>query len=473
MVASRTLALGGYTSTRFWFSAFCIALMPTSIGYQDLAAMLAHRPHLPRRAPTHLLASPFGTIEPARFSYGIRPIGTAIPRLPGIELINFDPRAVETTAWPIDSPVSEQPQIVYPAVNRARKGDRLPAADNPPASIDPASLPQLQPIESKPAPLPLQPPAVPLAPRPTHAEVPSAAPQIAKADAISTAAFMPAPIAASKADEVAIAVPTTKAATSSQSTLPQQQVSFIASLAFADDAAQERDAQSYFGAITMDDVTAGLEQWRDGAGSLLTTGSIPSTGAGLESGKDESRVKSPAQRLGLAGKARAKAEKCLADAVYFEARGEPLRGQEAVAQVVMNRVFSGYYPNNVCGVVYQNADHYLGCQFTFACEHKDLTRIDEPAMWAQARRIARDTLDGKIWLADIGHATHYHAYWVHPGWVHEMTRLYRLGEHTFYRPRAWGSGDSDPVWGKAPNENTVTKGPQANAAPSKNSIAKL
>jgi spore germination cell wall hydrolase CwlJ-like protein len=113
-------------------------------------------------------------------------------------------------------------------------------------------------------------------------------------------------------------------------------------------------------------------------------------------------------------------------------------------------VFSGYYPNNVCGVVFQNASHYLGCQFTFACEHKDLSRIDEPDMWEQAKRIAKDELDGKIWLNDIGHATHYHAYWVHPSWVHEMTRLYKLGVHTFYRPRAWGKGEYEPVWGPAP-----------------------
>ena len=120
---------------------------------------------------------------------------------------------------------------------------------------------------------------------------------------------------------------------------------------------------------------------------------------------------------------------------------------EAVAQVVMNRVFSGVYPDNVCGVVYQNANRHLACQFTFACEGKDLSRIDEPDMWEQAKRIAKDTLDGKIWLAEVGHATHYHAYWVHPSWVHEMAKLYKLGVHTFYRPRAWGDGSDAPNWG--------------------------
>ena len=127
-----------------------------------------------------------------------------------------------------------------------------------------------------------------------------------------------------------------------------------------------------------------------------------------------------------------------------------MKGQQAVAQVVMNRVFSGYYPHDVCGVVYQNAGRHLACQFTFACEGKDLSRIDEPDMWVQAKQIAKDTLDGKTWLAEVGHATHYHAYWVHPSWVHEMAKLYHLGVHTFYRPRNWGDGDDEPVWGPAP-----------------------
>ena len=113
------------------------------------------------------------------------------------------------------------------------------------------------------------------------------------------------------------------------------------------------------------------------------------------------------------------------------------RGQIAVAQVVMNRVFSGFYPNNVCGVVYQNAHRKLACQFTFACDGIP-DKIEEPDMWEQAKEIARDMLDGKLWLPEIGHSTHYHAYWVHPSWVNEMRKLYKIGVHSFYRPRAWG-----------------------------------
>lgn len=145
---------------------------------------------------------------------------------------------------------------------------------------------------------------------------------------------------------------------------------------------------------------------------------------------------SPAQRLALDGTALARAQKCLAEAIYFESRGEPKRGQIAVAQVVVNRVFSGYYPNDVCGAVYQNAHRHLACQFTFACDSvKDVIR--EPDMWVQAKQIAADMLDGKLWLDSVGRATHYHAYWVHPSWVREMNKLDRIGVHTFYRPRRW------------------------------------
>src|SRR5436305_42680 len=94
------------------------------------------------------------------------------------------------------------------------------------------------------------------------------------------------------------------------------------------------------------------------------------------------------ERRYLAGSKRLKAEKCLANAVYFEARSEPVRGQIAVAQVVMNRAFSGYYPNDVCGVVYQNAHRHLACQFTFACDGiPDIVNDEES--WERAKRIAR------------------------------------------------------------------------------------
>jgi spore germination cell wall hydrolase CwlJ-like protein len=174
---------------------------------------------------------------------------------------------------------------------------------------------------------------------------------------------------------------------------------------------------------------------------LASLGALPSAGSTTLASKgqvtgEEAQPRSPAERLGLKGKTRARAEKCLADAIYFESRGEVKKGQIAVAQVVVNRAFSGFYPSDICGVVYQNANRYLACQFTFACEGKKLI-VDEPDRWKQATEIARDMLDGKLWLDEIGKATHYHAYWVHPIWVREMRKIDRIGVHTFYRPRAW------------------------------------
>jgi hypothetical protein len=156
---------------------------------------------------------------------------------------------------------------------------------------------------------------------------------------------------------------------------------------------------------------------------------------------------SPIERLHLEGKSLARAERCLANAIYFESRDQPFKGQVAVAQVVMNRVFSGFYPQDVCGVVYQNADHHLACQFTFACDGKRKV-INERGAWARANRIARETLAGKLYEPAVGTATHYHALYVHPNWVREMHKLVRYGIHSFYRPIAWGNGADEPVWSK-------------------------
>jgi hypothetical protein len=157
---------------------------------------------------------------------------------------------------------------------------------------------------------------------------------------------------------------------------------------------------------------------------------------------------SPAQRLKLDDKAYAKAERCLATAIYFESRGEQTIGQEAVAQVVLNRVFSPFYPNDVCGVVYQNASRHLSCQFTFACDGRSKA-IRERGAWARANRIARRTLDGKIYVTAVAKSTHYHAVYVHPDWTREMRKMVRYGVHNFYRPYAWGNGANEPVWGSA------------------------
>jgi spore germination cell wall hydrolase CwlJ-like protein len=127
----------------------------------------------------------------------------------------------------------------------------------------------------------------------------------------------------------------------------------------------------------------------------------------------------------------AKEMKCLAEAIYFEARSEPERGQAAVAQVVLNRARSGTYPSTVCGVVYQNRHKYLACQFTFACEGKAL-RTDEAGPWSTAQRIARDVAEGRTYLPGVGNATHYHANYVRPWWARHMDKREKVGRHIFY-----------------------------------------
>ncbi len=172
--------------------------------------------------------------------------------------------------------------------------------------------------------------------------------------------------------------------------------------------------------------------------------------------EEDSHDPTPAELLGLDinPKERAKAERCLANAVYFESRSEPVRGQVAVAQVVMNRVFSPFYPKDVCSVVYQNAGRHLSCQFTFACDGKSKA-IHDRGSWARASRIAKQTLDGKLWINEVAKSTHYHAQYVRPNWVGEMRRLFKTGLHMFYRPYNWGDGSDEQGWVKATQTASV------------------
>lgn len=130
----------------------------------------------------------------------------------------------------------------------------------------------------------------------------------------------------------------------------------------------------------------------------------------------------------------ARQQRCLAEAVYFEARSESDEGRAAVAQVVLNRVKSGLYPDSVCGVVYQNSNRYLACQFTFTCEGKSL-RITEPAPWRDAVRIAREVYEGTTYLPDVGASTHYHAQYVRPYWAKKLKKMDTIGQHVFYKLR--------------------------------------
>lgn len=127
-----------------------------------------------------------------------------------------------------------------------------------------------------------------------------------------------------------------------------------------------------------------------------------------------------------------KEQKCLAEAIYFEAITEPLKGQAAVAQVVLNRVRNPAFPNTICGVVFQNEDWRNRCQFSFACD-----RIPD-IIWSRSRfeaakEVALAVTAGKIYLKEVGDSTHYHAVYVRPNWARTMKRVSRIGLHIFYR----------------------------------------
>jgi spore germination cell wall hydrolase CwlJ-like protein len=122
---------------------------------------------------------------------------------------------------------------------------------------------------------------------------------------------------------------------------------------------------------------------------------------------------------------------CLAKALYFEARGESVKGQFAVAEVILNRVDSGKYPNSVCGVVNQGANRRNGCQFSYACDGRADT-IREKAAYARVAKVARVMLDGAPRTLTKG-ATHFHTTNIRPSWARRFPNTAKIGSHLFYR----------------------------------------
>ncbi len=123
--------------------------------------------------------------------------------------------------------------------------------------------------------------------------------------------------------------------------------------------------------------------------------------------------------------------RCLAQAVYFEARSEPFEGQVAVAYVILNRVKDRRYPNSICEVVFQNEKRRHSCQFSFACDGLSDNPY-EMAAWNVARRVAGGTL--KNASSDVtAHSTHYHAKYVNPRWAKSLQPTIQVGSHIFYR----------------------------------------
>ena len=448
------------------------ALMPAEIGYQDIASLLARQPGVAERWQKRVFSSA-STIQVATYAFG-RPIGTSIPQTATYRLASLDTQRIDITGSVTRNPIMLIPPRYqasdFPKVDRTLKGDRLvivPPQPSAPVNTAPSNEdPSTSNASVRGAKTAAAPPVERTPLDPELQEALSAPPLVQYDVAMSLEAQ---PLEDLKAAPDASALPLEP--------VPSR------------DGFSVKTASLFFGTTSLGGSIESMERWRPGEEPLIVmpgalpdpdlkiTASLPSAADELlkagDSGEsiaakgevntDNQRAKTPAERLGLFDeKARAKSEKCLTEAVYFEARGEAVRGQIAVAQVVMNRAFSGFYPSTVCGVVYQNKHRHLACQFTFACDRvADVVR--EPDMWDRAKKIAKAMLDGQLWLPEVAKSTHYHAYWVRPSWVNEMKKMYKFGVHTFYRPRAWGDGSEAPSWG-TPAETAAISAKLAEAA---------
>ncbi len=121
---------------------------------------------------------------------------------------------------------------------------------------------------------------------------------------------------------------------------------------------------------------------------------------------------------------------CLAQAVYYEARGETPSGQAAVAQVVLNRVRHPAFPKSICAVVFQGA-RTSGCQFSFACDGAS-HHPTESAAWRRAEQVAAKALNGSV-MAEVGAATHFHVTGLSADWGPHLLKVAQIGSHVFFR----------------------------------------
>lgn len=128
---------------------------------------------------------------------------------------------------------------------------------------------------------------------------------------------------------------------------------------------------------------------------------------------------------------------CLALAVYYEARSEPLSGQAAVATVVINRVADPRYPKTICEVVQQGPKSETGmplrhrCQFSFWCDGLGEEPRDKRA-WRRAMVVSKLVINGTLYRSDLAGVVHYHATWLPvPMWAANMQPAAIIGDHIF------------------------------------------
>ena len=126
---------------------------------------------------------------------------------------------------------------------------------------------------------------------------------------------------------------------------------------------------------------------------------------------------------------------CLTRNIYWEAASEPFEGKVAVAQVTMNRMKSGKFPDSVCGVVYQKNVFYekVVCQFSWYCEGTQRVKPIHKPLWRESEEVAKKVLLEGFRLPSLHQALYYHAAYVNPGWKHP--KIEQIGRHIFYGER--------------------------------------
>jgi spore germination cell wall hydrolase CwlJ-like protein len=126
---------------------------------------------------------------------------------------------------------------------------------------------------------------------------------------------------------------------------------------------------------------------------------------------------------------------CLTRNIYWEAASEPFEGKVAVAQVTLNRMNSGKFPDSVCGVVHQKNVFYekVVCQFSWYCENNYKVKAIHKPMWRESEEVAKKVLLEGFRLPSLHNALYYHADYVNPGWKHP--KIEKIGRHIFYGER--------------------------------------
>jgi spore germination cell wall hydrolase CwlJ-like protein len=124
---------------------------------------------------------------------------------------------------------------------------------------------------------------------------------------------------------------------------------------------------------------------------------------------------------------------CLSKNIYYEAGSEPFEGKVAVAQVTLNRVNSGQFPNDVCKTIYQRNIFYekIICQFSWTCDRDSGTRPPNNANYRESEEVAKKVLLEEFRLPGLKEAMYYHADYINPGWKRE--KITKIGHHIFYK----------------------------------------